>query len=393
MMIINLIIALAVVAVAGNAALYCAAGEAVRARMAAKIFWSAEMLLALLSPLTLVMCVVSGAVMTDDWLFLAAAFVLCLVYVPLLLFAVIYWVLVFPLRRLGGWRRAMTAGASATALAMAAAIIYGAAVGVRRIEVKRVVVESSRLPKAFDGMRIVQISDLHLGSLQHYPGVVSDMVESVNHLRPDIVCFTGDLVNSRSAEAWPFIGELAKLRARYGVFAVMGNHDYGHYNREWRTEAEREADVDRLQSYEAQMGWTMLNNAHTVIRAAGGDSIVVAGVENWGERQFGQQGRLSEALAGAEGEAYTLLLSHNPHHWRAEVLPDSSVDLMLAGHTHAMQLEILGFSPSELFYPEWSGLYREGERALYVNVGLGFVGYPIRIGARPEVTLIELKAQ
>jgi predicted MPP superfamily phosphohydrolase len=397
---ILLVAALAVIAVAGNAAIYRTVGHALRERVASPIgtgkdlsgvlltLWSFEMLLALLAPLTLIMCVMTRIISTDDTLFLAAAAVLCIIYLPLLIYAVLYWALIFPLKRFERWRYFMTATATAASLFAAGALIYGATVGVRRIEVKRLDLAFERLPYCFEGIRIVQISDLHLGSIRHYPSLLPDIIDAVNHLKPDVVLFTGDLVNSRSAEAGPFVHELKKIHARFGVYAVMGNHDYGYYH-PWKSDDERLADVETLQGYEAEAGWQMLNNDCAFIRV-GIDSIAIAGVENWGEKHFGQQGRLDQALAAIPDSMFTILMTHNPLHWRAEVLPESRVDLTLSGHTHAMQFEVAGRSPSAWFYPEWSGLYAEGDRRLYVNVGLGFVGYPIRIGARPEITLFTL---
>lgn len=267
-------------------------------------------------------------------------------------------------------------------------ILYGALSGYRHLEVKQVRYASPRLPAGFDGYRIVQLSDIHLGSWAHQPEVIEELVAKVNALHPDLILFTGDLVNQRSTELDPFVEILGRLHASDGVYSVLGNHDYGDYYR-WSSPEEKQADRQHLLRQEARMGWQLLNNDHCLLYSRG-DSLTLAGVENDGEPPFPQHADLQRALAGSDS-LFTILLSHNPTHWRREVLPQSRVDLTLSGHTHAMQVVLFGRSLSTLRYPEWRGFYYEGTRALYVNIGIGYVGLPFRFGARPEITLLTLE--
>lgn len=267
-------------------------------------------------------------------------------------------------------------------------ILYGTLVGKHRFEIKEVTFQSPRLPEAFDGYRIVQLSDMHIGSWQNNTRALRKMVELVNAQNPDLIVFTGDLVNNRAVELNGCEEILAGLHARDGVYSILGNHDYGPYYH-WKTKKDQALNLDDLEKRQADMGWILLNNAHTILRS-GNDSIALIGVENEGEPPFSQHGDLPKALQGT-GNLFKVLLSHNPTHWRREVLPQSDVDLMLAGHTHAMQLSVGHHSPSSFVYPEWGGMYNEGERGLYVNVGVGFIGLPFRFGAWPEITVITLR--
>lgn len=288
------------------------------------------------------------------------------------------------------WPRAPFIYAGLVIAALNAGIIlYGAFIGKTHFEVKEVVFQSPRLPKAFNGYRIVQLSDLHIGSWEGNARALRRAVEMVNAQHPDLIVFTGDLVNHKASELDEFQQILSELKAKDGIYSILGNHDYGPYHH-WESKREQAENLIELQKRQAAMGWTLLNNAHAILHQ-GNDSIALVGVENEGEPPFSQHGDLSKALQGTEG-MFKLLLSHNPTHWRREVLPQSDVDLMLAGHTHAMQMAVGHHSPSSFVYPEWSGLYTaEKGRSLYVNVGLGFVGIPFRFGARPEITVITLQ--
>lgn len=269
-------------------------------------------------------------------------------------------------------------------------ILYGALVGVSRFEVKEVTVAHSDLPQGFDGYRIVQLSDIHIGSWHDKPQEIERMVELVNAQQADLIVFTGDLVNQQSYELKGFDHILGRLKAKDGVYSVLGNHDYGTYYH-WKNPQEELRNHQYLLETQKAMGWQLLNNEHVVLHHRG-DSIALIGVENDGEPPFPQHADLEQAMKGTEG-MYSILLSHNPTHWRREVLPQSDIQLMLAGHTHAMQMEMFGRSLSALKYPEWSGLYHEGQRALYVNVGIGYVGLPFRFGAWPEITVITLRSK
>lgn len=267
-------------------------------------------------------------------------------------------------------------------------IIYGSFIGRSQFEVKEVTYTSDRIPQAFDGYRIVQLSDIHIGSWQGNTAAIQRLVDLVNAQHPDLIVFTGDLVNSRALELDDFQEILAGLKAKDGVYSILGNHDYGPYFR-WESKQDQEDNLIDLEQRQADMGWKLLNNSHTIL-VQGNDSIALIGVENDGEPPFSQYADLPEAMKGTEG-MFQILLSHNPTHWRREVLPKSNIDLMLAGHTHAMQLIIGKYSPSSYIYPEWAGLYLEGTRGLYVNIGIGFVGLPFRFGAWPEITVLTLR--
>ncbi|MBQ8673088.1 MAG: metallophosphoesterase [Bacteroides sp.] len=266
--------------------------------------------------------------------------------------------------------------------------LYGATIGVERVEVKEVPLHLSNLPEGFRGYRVVQLSDLHVGSWKGHPEVMEKMVEKVNALQPDLILFTGDLVNQRSDELPEFAPILSRLKAKDGVYSVLGNHDYGDYYR-WPSPQDKADNMESLLKQQADMGWHLLNNEH-VLLYRGGDTIVLAGVENDGEPPFSQHADLQRTMQGTDGR-FCILMSHNPTHWRREVLPHGGIDLMLAGHTHAMQSQLFGRSLAALKYPEWSGLYREEGRMLYVNVGIGYVGLPFRFGAWPEITLFTLQ--
>lgn len=282
--------------------------------------------------------------------------------------------------------------ASAIAVITFIAMWWGALITSKSVEVKRVEMEFANLPVQFDGYTIAQFSDFHLGSYgsdTSYPALV---VDSINQLKPDLIVFTGDLVNRCTDEAEPFASTL-RLRAADGVLSILGNHDYGDYM-EWDSPEAREVNNARLCELQRKMGWTLLNNADTLI-TRGENKICVIGVENWGEPPFPKYGKLSKAHHSLNDSDFKILLSHNPRHWRGEVIPKSNIDLMLAGHTHAMQIE-LGFfgirlSPSAWRYDEWGGLYEQDSQKLYVNIGLGEVAIPMRVGATPEITLITLK--
>lgn len=267
-------------------------------------------------------------------------------------------------------------------------VIYGATAGITRFEVKEVTYESDRLPEGFDGYRIAQLSDIHIGSWQGRPKAVERLVELTNEQKADLIVFTGDLVNQQSHELDAFRQTLSGLKAPDGVYSVLGNHDYGTYYH-WKNSREEADNLQYLRDEQRAMGWQLLDNSHAILYHRG-DSIALVGVENDGEPPFSQHADLAQATRDTEG-MFSVLLSHNPTHWRREVLPESDIDLMLAGHTHAMQMTLFGHSLASLKYPEWSGMYYEGARALYVNVGIGYVGLPFRFGAWPEITVITLK--
>lgn len=272
------------------------------------------------------------------------------------------------------------------------------------IHVERVDVVSERLPKGFDGFRIVQFSDAHVGTWGQDTVFVSRLVDSINAQRPDVIVFTGDIVNRSTSELEPFLTTLARLKAPGGVYSILGNHDYGDYM-EWNSPAERDANNALLAEWERQMGWTLLNNEHRFLHA-GNDSIALIGVENWGDPPFPQYGDLMSAYPANDrglhlkDSNYKILLTHNPAHWAEEVTKISNIDLSLAGHTHAMQSMVrIGdwkWSPAVLRYKLWGGMYSDvsGRMNMYVNIGAGEVGMPSRIGAAyPEITVFDFRSK
>lgn len=285
-------------------------------------------------------------------------------------------------------------GAAAGVLCFVA-MWWGALVTVRQTDVRRVEVEIPDLPASFDGYTIAQISDFHTGTYGCDTSFVSKVVRDVNGLEPDVIVFTGDIVNRRSSELEPFVPTLSRLSAPAGVYSVLGNHDYGDYM-DWPDARAKEENLDLLKDLQARMGWKMLNNATDTLRNAAGDSIMLIGVENVGDPPFRTYGDLDAAYPGDLVDPNVkILLSHNPAHWTDDIqdAPDKNIALTLSGHTHAMQIRVLGMSPSRFRYPTWGGLYADSDNAhkLYVNIGLGEVAFPARIGATPEITLITLR--
>ncbi len=266
---------------------------------------------------------------------------------------------------------------------------YGMTMGYRHIVVKHYIHADVRLPEDFDGYRIVQLSDLHLGTLHGREEVVRDIVAKVNSCHPDLVVFTGDLVNYHAAELEEFREILCGMKARDGIVSIMGNHDYAQYFR-WPTPSDSVADIRLLQNTQKAIGWYLLLNENRIIRR-GNDSIAIIGVENDGKPPFPSLADMKKARAGVKEGVFQILLSHDPTHWRREVLSETDIPLTLSGHTHGMQFMLFGFSPSSWFYDEWGGVYTEDDQTLYVSLGTGQVMIPFRFGAWPEINVIELK--
>lgn len=261
------------------------------------------------------------------------------------------------------------------------------------IDVNQVELEIPGLPHSFNGTKIVQISDLHVGTWQSDTNFVSKVVDAVNDLNPDIVVFTGDLVNSRADELVPFMPVLSRIKASNGVYSIMGNHDYGDYYR-WKDDNQKAENENLLKQLQGKIGWKMLNNDHDFI-AKGNDTIVMIGVENIGEPPFKTHGNLKKAYSDVDDDKTKILLSHNPRHWTDSISgnPNTNIALTLSGHTHAMQIEVFGYSPAVFKYPTWKGLFTDSKgQNLYVNIGVGEVGLPMRIGAIPEITVFTLKS-
>lgn len=288
--------------------------------------------------------------------------------------------------------RGLAIGGGAVGVALFCLMWWGALFNRYHLDVNEVTVDIDGLPAQFDGYRIAQISDIHTGTWGQDTTFLQKAVDRVNSLHPDVILFTGDIVNRHSSEFEPFMTTLGLLRAPDGVWSIMGNHDYGDYYH-WAADSLKRADISRLQALQDSIGWRMLNNAHAWLRRHN-DSIAIIGVENIGDPPFTVYGDLKKAYPDLGDPATKILLSHNPAHWCDSVAghADRNIALTLSGHTHAMQIELFGLSPAALRYKTWGGLYDdEAGHKLYVNIGLGEVGFPARIGATPEITLITLK--
>jgi len=264
-----------------------------------------------------------------------------------------------------------------------------------RYQVNRLRLKFDNLPAGFSGLKIVHISDIHAGSFTD-KSAVQKGVDKILKEKPDLILFTGDLVNDRASEMTEYMEIFSQLRAPMGVYSVLGNHDYGDYVIWESAEAKRD-NLERLKEVHRELGWRLLMNEHVMLER-GNDRIALLGIENWsGKGNFGRYGKMEAAYPGTESAPFKILMSHDPSHWDAEVrvkYPD--IDLMLSGHTHGMQfgLEVPGFkwSPVQYFYKQWAGLYKEGKQKLYVNRGYGFLGYPGRVGILPEITVLELQS-
>ena len=272
-------------------------------------------------------------------------------------------------------------------------IFWGMLFGRFNFKVRRSEIIYNDLPQAFDGYRIVHISDLHLGSLYGHKVKLSKAIKMINHESPDLILFTGDLVNNLAEETEGWEDLLSDLHAQDGNFAILGNHDYGEYYN-WPDENAHRQNMEKLIRAHEDSGFTLLLNRSVRI-SRDNEDIFLAGVENWGLPPFKQYGDLSKALKDIPAARFTILLSHDPSHWDEEVIGRTNVHLTLSGHTHGMQFGIrtgnFRWSPVQMKYPRWIGLYQQGHQYLHVNPGLGYIGYAGRIGIPPEITVITLK--
>lgn len=269
---------------------------------------------------------------------------------------------------------------------------WGMLAGPYRYKVYKETVRLPKLPKSFDGFKILQISDIHSGSFYDSEAVQRG-IDLINEQKADVIFFTGDIVNDRAEEMEPYVDMFAQITAPMGVYSILGNHDYGDYTA-WKSPEEKEENNRRIRELHARMGWNLMLNEHTYLEK-NGERIGLIGVENWG-KGFHQEGDLEKAAKGCEAPV-KLLLSHDPTHFDEVVKKDfRDIDIQFAGHTHGAQvgIETAGFkwSPISLRYSKWAGLYEEDGQYLYVNRGFGFIGYAGRLGIMPEITVMELKA-
>lgn len=284
------------------------------------------------------------------------------------------------------------------ALLISASTVGGFVYGISNrynYQVKRIKIPVKGLPAALSGIKILQLSDIHVGSFDDREAVMKGVALAMEE-RPDLIFFTGDLVNNKTDELFPYMDVFSQLKAPLGVYSVLGNHDYGDYF-SWPSAAAKKENLESMIASHAQMGWKLLMNEHVVLEKNGAKFSVI-GVENWSAKpQFPRHGNLTKAMQGIQDQdsSLNILLSHDPTHWDAEVRPRfPEIGLTLSGHTHGMQfgIEIPGFkwSPAKFVYARWAGLYQQGAQYLYVNRGFGFLGYPGRIGILPEITVLEL---
>ncbi|ASF44518.1 metallophosphoesterase [Capnocytophaga endodontalis] len=277
-----------------------------------------------------------------------------------------------------------------------ASILYSIFKGKYNYKVWKYTLYFDNLPKAFDGYRITQISDIHCGSFDNYEKIRYG-VELINSQKSDVILFTGDLVNNLANEVHNWKSLFATLQAPDGVFSIMGNHDYGDYS-SWETPEAKQQNLEHLFQLQKQMGWQLLLNEHCYLER-NGEKIALIGVENWGHGRFSKYGDLNKAMEGVNTEDFKILMSHDPTHWQEIVLPENKdIQLTLSGHTHGMQcgIEIPGWlkwSPSQYIYKYWGGMYEEDGKYLNVNRGFGYHAFPGRLGVWPEITVIELKTK
>ena len=272
------------------------------------------------------------------------------------------------------------------------AMTFGIVSGAHDYRIRRQMLRFANLPSPFDGLKIIQISDIHSGSFYNKTAVKGG-IDLILNEKPDVIFFTGDLVNDETREVNDYIDVFNKIKAPLGVYSTTGNHDYGNY-RTWPSEEAKDQNFLDLIEAHKLLGWDLLMNEHRFLEV-NGERIAIIGIENWGMGRFPKFGKMDEAYPGTEDAPIKILLSHDPSHWDAEVRSEyPDIDLMLAGHTHGFQFGIetgdFKWSPSQWIYKQWAGLYQEKEQYLYVNRGYGYIGYPGRIGILPEITVIEL---
>ncbi len=280
---------------------------------------------------------------------------------------------------------------TALALLIVMLVGYGMTQGFSSLEVRQVEFVSSELPEAFDGYRIVQFTDAHVGTMTGSRAeLLRRLVDTIRRQHADAIVFTGDLQNVLPDELTAAKGVLSQLRAPDGVFTILGNHDYAVYVD--ADESTKEENCRRTREQEEQMGWTLLLNDHRIIRR-GSDSIIMAGMENWGtKKRMPRRGDVKKTLKGIAPESFVVMLQHDPSCWREKILPECKAQLTLSGHTHGGQFSLFGWSPAALSYDEWNGMTYEGSRAIYVSAGAGAL-IPFRLGMPREIVVITLKVR
>jgi len=271
-------------------------------------------------------------------------------------------------------------------------ILYGIFRTLYRFKIHRIKIKFEELPTNFEGLRIIHISDLHLGSFNSRYHILDRAIKLINHLEPDFIFFTGDLVNNNAWELRGWQSVLKKLSAKIGKYSILGNHDYGDYGK-WKSAERKRANFELIKYFYKKIDFKLLLNEADIIEIEG-EKIAIVGVENWGSPPFKQYGDLKKSLKNITHIPFKILLSHDPTHWNQEIVRKTNIALTLSGHTHGMQAGIdiknRKWSPIKYKYKHWAGLYKHYNQYLYVNRGLGWLGFPGRLGMRPEITLIEL---
>ena len=271
-------------------------------------------------------------------------------------------------------------------------IMFGVLKGRFAFDITRTRIPFNNLPKAFNGLKIVQISDLHLGSLNSNYSEIEKVIDMINSEKPDIIFFTGDLVNNFQEETIGWDSIFRKLKAPLGKFSILGNHDYGNYSK-WKSKDEKKANFEGIKKAHERFDFKLLCNESSVI-SSNGERLAIVGVENWGHPPFPKYGDLEAAGKNVQDIPFKILLTHDPDHWDAEVTKKKTYNLTLAGHTHGMQFGVryknFQWSPAKYKFRRWAGLYHSGNQYLYVNRGLGYLGMPARVGMPPEISVIEL---
>ena len=307
-------------------------------------------------------------------------FVMGLVVAPLVFALLCRWLAP---RRV--WRKA----AVACTLIIWTLVGYGTLVGFAKLEVRECEYVSADLPQAFDGYRIVHFSDAHVGTLEGWrKWMLQRAIDTINSLRPDAIVFTGDLENLHPDELKEQAAVLRQLHAKDGVFSILGNHDYPTYLD--LDEVSKERLVKLTTQYERDMGWQLLLNEHKVIRRDS-DSIVIAGMENWGNlKRMPRRGDVKKTMEGVSPSSFVVMLQHDPTAWRNKIVPECHAQLTLSGHTHGGQFSLFGWSPASFTYDVWGGWDHEGERAMFVSTGLGAL-IPFRLNMPGEIVVMTLK--
>lgn len=314
------------------------------------------------------------------------------IYLPKYLFCIFSLIGQIPRLWHGKRWRIPDAAGSIAAFVLFCIMWWAAAINRLSYHINEVDLYFDNLPEQFDGYRMVQFSDFHTGTYDNDTSYVHKIVDLINRQDADVILFTGDIVNRHTGELLPFVNTLARLKAADGVHSVLGNHDYGDYC-EWPSPEAKHDNQMLMDSLQSSMGWNLLNN-RTVFLHEGSDSIALIGVENWGDPPFTTYGNLDKAYPTQSDNTFKILLTHNPAHWTQAIADNDTVNiaLSLSGHTHAMQCQIGSWSPAKYRYSTWGGLYfdKSKRHQLYVNIGLGTVALPARIGATPEITVFTL---